>query len=97
MAYLLYGLIFIRLAYWIFIFSKLARYQSSGALNRTIGVSVVICVKNNLEGIKALLLKLLKQNHEMYEVIIVDDFSTDGIEDFTTQIDDSKIVFLQAR
>lgn len=91
--YFLYSLIFIRLAYWVFIFSKLARYRSSGSLNRTEGVSVVVCVKNNIEGLKALFSKLLKQNHEVYEVIVVDDFSSDGVEDFIKQISTHKIVY----
>jgi cellulose synthase/poly-beta-1,6-N-acetylglucosamine synthase-like glycosyltransferase len=91
MAYLLYCLIFIRLSYWVLIFSKLARFQSTGALNRIEGVSVVVCVKNNIEGLKVLLSKLLKQNHQKYEVVIVDDFSTDGVEGFI-KLNDSPLI-----
>ncbi len=91
MAYMLFGLIIFRLAYWLVLFSKLARYKPSDMLNRKEGVSVVICVKNNKVGLEVLLNKLLKQNHENYEIVVVDDFSTDGVKD-TIENFQSKIV-----
>jgi glycosyltransferase involved in cell wall biosynthesis len=45
-------------------------------------VSVLVCAKNELENLKNLLPKLLKQAYSHYEIIIVDDRSDDGSYEF---------------
>ncbi len=93
MIYLLYGLIISRLLYWAFVFIKLAIYVEKASLNRHEGVSIVVAVKNNRVGLESLLKILLKQNHQNYEIIVVDDFSTDGVYEVTAQSATDKIVY----
>jgi glycosyltransferase involved in cell wall biosynthesis len=57
----------------------------------------VVCVKNNKDGIELLLSKLLKQNHQNYEVIIVDDFSTDGLKIYLNSISSKLIKYIKAK
>jgi poly-beta-1,6-N-acetyl-D-glucosamine synthase len=93
MLYLLAALIFARLMFWILVFSKLARYTTIESANRKEAVSVVICVKNNKNSLEILLKKLLKQNHECFEIIVVDDYSTDGVKIMIENLQTPLIVY----
>jgi poly-beta-1,6-N-acetyl-D-glucosamine synthase len=87
MIYLIVGIICLRLSYWIFIFSRMAMYKSkSESVLIDEGVSVVICVKDNLAGLQAQMNKLLKQNYKDYELIIVDDFSKEDIASYVRSL-----------
>jgi glycosyltransferase involved in cell wall biosynthesis len=96
MTYLLYSLIVLRVSYWIFIFSKLALFKINTPLNHSEGVSIIVCVKNNSSGIIKLLSKLIKQNHKNYEVIVVDDFSSDGLEEKMAPLISQHIKYIKA-
>jgi glycosyltransferase involved in cell wall biosynthesis len=92
MIYIISILIILRLCFWIFGFSALAMYKSKmKEPMHHVGVSILICVKNNLEGIKVMLPKLLKQNYDQYEIILMDDFSNDGLKEYFDTIDSEKI------
>ncbi len=68
----------IQLFYWIFVFSKLARYQDVHQKNEEKKpVSVIICAKNEAQNLKKNLPFILAQNYDFYEVIVVDDNSSD--------------------
>lgn len=51
------------------------------------GVSVVISAKNELENLKRLIPLLLKQQFDVFEIILVDDKSTDETYDFAIDLD----------
>ncbi len=61
-----------------FIFYK--NRNSSG--NSKKGVSLIICAKNEYKNLKRLLTMLLQQDYSEYEIIVVDDRSTDETYDF---------------
>lgn len=71
--------LFIQLLYPIFIFSRLAFYREE-VNNHSIDakISVVVCCKNEIRHLEALVTSLLQQNYKTYEIILVDDASTDG-------------------
>ncbi len=46
------------------------------------GVSVIICARNELANLQALLPLLYQQDYDNYEIIVVEDCSTDGSLDF---------------
>lgn len=50
------------------------------------GVSVVVCAWNELENLKTLIPALLSQNHPLFDLIIVDDRSTDGSLDYLREL-----------
>ncbi len=69
---------FIQLFYWLFVFSKLACYQDIKQENEERKpVSVIICAKNEAQNLKKNLPYILTQNYDFYEVIVVDDNSSD--------------------
>ncbi|MES2388434.1 MAG: glycosyltransferase [Bacteroidota bacterium] len=49
-------------------------------------VSVVVCVRNNLDNIKRLLESLLVQKHSRYEIIVVDDRSKDEVYEYLLEL-----------
>ncbi len=70
----------INLVYWWFIFSRLAFYQGQYTQNRSLEeppVSVIICAKNEAENLKKNLPHILNQTYRSFEVIVVNDDSTD--------------------
>ena len=68
----------IQLYFYFFIFKKLAAYIPSQISKPELPVSVVICAKNEEKKIEKNLISILQQNYELYEVIVVDDASTDN-------------------
>ncbi|TAH26059.1 MAG: glycosyltransferase [Cytophagales bacterium] len=56
-------------------------------------VSIVVCAHNELEQLKKLIPILLSQNHQQYEVIVVDDRSDDGTEEWLRSIGSEKLKY----
>ncbi len=73
------GCCLIQFVYWAIIFSKLGRYENiarTGVLD--IPVSVVICAYNEVENLREYLPKILEQNYPNFQVLLVNDASTDN-------------------
>lgn len=87
MAYsLLYALgafVFIQLFYYLFFFTRLAFYSKGANYGNTRpGVTILVCALNELENLKQLLPLLDVQEYPEFEVILLDDRSDDGSEQF---------------
>ena len=87
----------VQLVYWFYYFNSLTTIHSSGpALNpikakdSIVPVSVIICAKNAATQLDAHLPLVLQQNHQNYEVNLVDDFSTDQTSEIIKKIDNEK-------
>ncbi len=65
--------------YWLLIFSRLSFYWKSKERNGNehIPLSIVICAQNEEENLKQNLEKILHQEHDHFETIVVDDGSED--------------------
>lgn len=75
------------LFYCLVTFALLAYKRKSGSETKAKGISVIISSKNELENLKTLIPKLMSQNHPEYEVILVDDRSTDETYDHYIDLD----------
>ncbi|GGC13179.1 glycosyltransferase [Dyadobacter sediminis] len=87
MAYsLLYALgafVFIQLFYYLFFFTRLAFYSKGANYGNTRpGVTILVCALNELENLKQLIPLLDIQDYPEFEVIMLDDRSDDGSEQF---------------
>jgi glycosyltransferase involved in cell wall biosynthesis len=86
---LLYGLItlvFIQLFYHLVYFIRIPLFKRKiKNENEMEGISIVVCAHNEEENLRELLPLLLNQDHPNFEVIIVDDKSSDGSYDFLTE------------
>lgn len=76
----------IQVFFLVFIFGRLVFFKGKKYENASEteprGVSVIICAWNELENLKELLPLLEEQDYPLYEVLVIDDRSTDGSEAF---------------
>jgi glycosyltransferase involved in cell wall biosynthesis len=71
----------IQLIYVLFVFSKTAFHKQPdvGELpSSTAGITIVVCARNELENLTELLPLLNNQDYPTFEVLVMDDRSTDG-------------------
>lgn len=69
-----------QLAYWLLVFSRLAYYRpsdSEAADDRTAPFSIIICARNEAENLEKNLPCVLEQHYPEFEVVVVDDNSSD--------------------
>ncbi len=68
----------VQLAYWLGVFSRLALYrQPPPAQQPQEPISVIVCARNEAENLQKNLPSLLAQDYPDFEVIVVNDASTD--------------------
>ncbi|WP_428655979.1 glycosyltransferase [Runella sp.] len=75
-------IVLVQLYYILFVFTKLLLQPSSVEKKQWPAVTVVVCAHNELENLRELLPMLQEQDYPDYEVIVVDDRSWDGTEEF---------------
>ena len=68
-------------SFQIFYFIRYNRNKSHQALPKHKSVSIIICAKNQAEQLKVNLPSFLNQNYPNFEVIVVNDCSTDNTEE----------------
>jgi glycosyltransferase involved in cell wall biosynthesis len=59
-------------------------------------VSIVVCSKNNWHGLSQLIPNLINQNYENFEIVVVDDFSTDQTIENIKKINNPKVKVVKA-
>lgn len=78
------------MTYWFLVFARLAFYQPPRRKfnpDETLpSVSIIICARNEAENLKKNLYRFLNQNYPSYEVIVVNDCSSDHSEQVVLQI-----------
>jgi len=83
--YIFLAAFIIQMMYWLFLFSKLAFYknekkQKNSSKKETFPVSVIICARNESENLKKNLDRILSQNYHSFEVLVVNDDSSDSTD-----------------
>ncbi len=69
----------IQLLFWLLLFGKLARFQPETSDDgRQLPVSIIICARNEAKNLKKNLPRFLNQNYRSFEIIVVNDHSTDN-------------------
>ena len=70
--------VFVQLLVWRFVYPRAFTAESALPVDHTRPVSVIVCFRNEAAGLGACLSGILAQTHPAFEVIAVDDHSTDG-------------------
>jgi biofilm PGA synthesis N-glycosyltransferase PgaC len=65
---------------YLFVFLKLPRYKDVKDGYSLSGISVIVCAKNEEENLERFLPRILQQDYPEYEVVVVNDSSTDDSE-----------------
>lgn len=73
--------LFIQLIYYLGIYSRLVFFRISDTKNEKPPVSVIICSRNEAHNLQRYLPSVLTQEYPEYEVIVVNDSSTDDTGD----------------
>jgi cellulose synthase/poly-beta-1,6-N-acetylglucosamine synthase-like glycosyltransferase len=77
----------IQVLYYLVFFSRFIFVKKKKANDgNTQPVSVIICAKNELENLQKNLPSILEQNYPQYEVIVINDNSQDGSNDFLSHL-----------
>ncbi len=85
------------LFYWVLPFAKLALLNKNGNTHDSDqSVSLIVCIKNGIQHLTSIP-TYLKSVNKSDELIVVDDFSTDGTLDALNQINDEKIRIISAK
>lgn len=90
--------IVINFLYYIIFFQRLITFENSTVIKDPpkVPVSVIICAKNEAENLKNLIPELANQNYPSYEIIVVNDNSTDKtkevVEEFQLIYSNLKLV-----
>lgn len=76
--YILVASVLLQLAYMVFYFARLAWYKPQAGPVPNTTVSVVICAHNEADNLRQYLQTVLDQDYPQFEVVVMDDGSTDG-------------------
>ncbi|MCJ0742903.1 glycosyltransferase [Pedobacter montanisoli] len=87
----------IQLYYTLFVHVKLARYKIAEIdAEQREPISIIVCARNEAENLRENLPKLLSQNYDQFQVVVVNDRSWDGtkelLEEFSKQYANLKVV-----
>ena len=70
-------IVFIQFIYYIFIFGKFSFGKPIEATPKKLPISIIVCAKNEAENIKKYFSHLVTQNYPDYEIVLIDDASSD--------------------
>ncbi len=71
----------LQVAYAMVFFIRVVLWKAPSTAQRNLGVSVVICARNEERNLRTLIPVLMEQNYPDFEVVVVDDSSFDGTLD----------------
>lgn len=72
--------------YWLLIYNRLTQVHQKPIPENWPSVSIIICVRNQLSEFKHNVHLFLEQDYPHFELLIVDDDSTDGLESWIHEI-----------
>lgn len=71
----------VQMIYYLGIFSKVPTYKRPQIRRKDIGISVVICARNEAENLQKNLPHFLNQDYPEFEIVVVNDCSTDNSDE----------------
>ncbi|MDX2430138.1 MAG: glycosyltransferase [Bacteroides sp.] len=72
--------------YYLGIYLRLPLYKPGKAKSSSKGISVVICARNEANNLERFLPLILEQDYPKFEVVVVNDCSTDGTEELLSEM-----------
>jgi len=79
--YFFISIVLIQTVYYLFIFGKFSFGKIEKNTPKHIPVSVIVCAKNEEKNIQKYLPLLINQNYHNFEIVIIDDASSDDTRD----------------
>ena len=92
-------IVFIQFIYYLFIFGKFSFGKKTEGTPKRLPISIIVCAKNEEENIKKYFQTLVTQNYPDYEIVLIDDASSDEtlelFESYEKQYANVKLVKVQ--
>jgi glycosyltransferase involved in cell wall biosynthesis len=76
----------VQLGYYLLVFLKLPRHKAEKENVSSRAVSVIICAKNEASNLERFLPRVLEQDYPDFELIVVNDCSTDHTEELLAEL-----------
>lgn len=76
----------VQLGIYLFVFLRISLYNEKKKKAKSPGISVIICAKNEENNLKLFLPQVLQQEYPDFEVVVVNDSSTDNTEELLVQL-----------
>ena len=93
------AIVIIQFIYYIGIFGQFSFAKSQNITPKKIPISVIVCAKNEAENIKKFFPLLVTQDYPEYEIVLIDDASSDDtldiFEEYEKQYSNVKLVKVQ--
>jgi len=93
------GITLLQLVYYVFIFGRFSFAKKQNITPKKLPISIIICAKNEEENIKKYFPTILSQNYPDYEIVLIDDASSDEtlelFESYEKQYANVKLVKVQ--
>lgn len=93
------GIVFLHFLFIIIVFLRLVWYKPKGKTDKKLPVSVIICARNEAKNLIRNLPEVLEQDYPDFEVIVVNDSSTDNTErvlkDFSEKYSNLKVTKIE--
>ena len=70
-------IVVLQLFYYLVVFGKFAFAKSQKSTPKKIGISVIVCAKNEADNVKQFIPLLIEQDYPNFEIILIDDASSD--------------------
>ncbi|MES2811725.1 MAG: glycosyltransferase [Bacteroidota bacterium] len=94
--YFFIAVVTIQVVYYLFLFGKFSFAKPEENKVKHLSISVLVCAKNEEENLKKLIPLLIDQNYPSFEIVIIDDASSDDtrflVEDFQKIYPNIKLV-----
>lgn len=94
--YTFLGVTIIQLCFYLAVYSRFAFGKSNKPSVKNIGVSVLVCAKNEAENLKQFIPELIQQEYSKFEIVLINDGSTDDSLDimqrFESEFEQVKVV-----
>jgi cellulose synthase/poly-beta-1,6-N-acetylglucosamine synthase-like glycosyltransferase len=75
--YTFFVVVFIQVIYYVFILGNFAFSKEKQPTKKNIGVSVIVCAKNEAKNLKQFLPFIIEQDYPNFEIVLINDCSTD--------------------
>ena len=75
-----------QMGYYLLVYLKLPLYKPAKKRKSAKSVTVIICAKNEEENLAQFLPRVLEQDYPEFEVVVVNDCSTDGTEQLLSEM-----------
>jgi glycosyltransferase involved in cell wall biosynthesis len=89
----------VQIFYYSYVFGKFSFAKPNESKVKRIGISIIVCAKNEEENVRNLIPKLLEQDYPEFEIVLIDDASSDStldiFEEFEKLSDKIKLVKVQ--